>query len=168
MGKADGYIKISVDIGKTALQKKLLAIMSDRHSKEEVHKELGEFCEPFVPKKSGELRKSMHATATGVSWSTPYAHYQYEGEVYGPNLPIIARGDPTNRIWGWYSRKPKHPTGRELGVPGVWRGWKFGYSEPGTAHHWFDVAVRSRGMRAYTNRVTNILKRRAKRLNKEW
>ena len=35
----------------------------------------------FVPMQSGALRGSMYADAEGVHWNTPYAHYQYEGEV---------------------------------------------------------------------------------------
>ena len=49
-----------------------------------------------------------------VIWNTPYAHYQYMGEVYGPNIPII---DPeTGVLMGWFSPpgRPKHPTGEKL------------------------------------------------------
>lgn len=49
-----------------------------------------------------------------VAWNTPYAHYQYMGEVYGPNIPII---DPeTGVLMGYFSPpgRPKHPTGKKL------------------------------------------------------
>lgn len=49
-----------------------------------------------------------------VIWNTPYAHYQYMGIVYGPNIPRI---DPdTGILLGWFSPpgRPKHPTDREL------------------------------------------------------
>lgn len=47
-----------------------------------------------------------------VIWNTPYAHYQYMGIVYGPNIPIIQDGI----LMGWFSPpgRPKHPTDREL------------------------------------------------------
>ena len=47
-----------------------------------------------------------------VIWNTPYAHYQYMGIVYGPNIPIIEDGV----LMGWFSPpgRPKHPTDRKL------------------------------------------------------
>lgn len=41
---------------------------------------------------------------------TPYAHYLFIGEVYGPNIPIRENGI----ITGWWSPPVKHPTGRKL------------------------------------------------------
>lgn len=91
----------------------------------------------FVPMRSGVLRGSMYADAEGVHWSTPYAHYQYVGQVYEVNKPIYSRG----RIIGWYSPPgmSKVPSGRELGIPGELDGWVFGYTTPGTQHHWDEV-----------------------------
>lgn len=88
----------------------------------------------FVPMKSGALRGSMYADENGVHWGTPYAHYQYEGEVYGLNKAIYNKG----RIVGWKSSpgEEKYPTGRELGIPGELNGWVFGYTTAGTHHHW--------------------------------
>ena len=159
-------VKFHAEVPRTALQKRLLAVMSDRRAKEEVHKELGEYVNDYVPMKSGELRRSMHYTANSVSWNTPYARYQYEGVVWGPNKPIFSGG----RIIGWRDTplSARHPTSRMLGTPGYWKGWRFGYTTPGTTHHWWEKALQEKGMRGYTNRVTNILKRRARRLNKEW
>ena len=47
-----------------------------------------------------------------VVWNTPYAHYQYMGIVYGPNIPIIEDGI----LMGFFSPpgRPKHPTDRSL------------------------------------------------------
>lgn len=88
----------------------------------------------FVPMQSGALRGSMYADAEGVHWNTPYAHYQYEGEVYRPQKAIYYRG----RIIGWNTPAgtEKYPTGDELGLPGYLNGWTFGYTTPGTQHHW--------------------------------
>lgn len=159
-------LRFHIDIPRTTLQRRLLAVMSDRRAKEEVHKEIGEYVQDFVPMDSGQLRNSMHYTANSVTWDTPYARYQYEGEVWGPNKPIFSG----NTIVGWEDKplSTRHPTGRELGKPGYWKGWKFGYKTPGTTHHWWEEALQKKGMRGYTNRVTAILKRRARRLNKTW
>ena len=75
-------------------------------------------CLPYVPMDSGTLAKSAYgATEIGsgkVIYPGPYAHYQYYGEVYGPNIPVFEddSGTPT-RFFSPPGRK-KHPTGREL------------------------------------------------------
>lgn len=72
----------------------------------------------YVPWETGLLAKSPYA-ATDIGSGTvvypgPYAHYQYYGEVYGPNIPIFDddTGDPS----GFFSPpgQEKHPTGRDL------------------------------------------------------
>lgn len=159
-----GHLRLKAPLRPTVLQQKLFAITSNQDTRREAHRILGEMCNPYVPKKSGALRASMKAYPQTVRWEVPYAHYQYMGEVYGPNIPIITKGT----IVGWYSipGQKKHPTGRELGVPGEWMGWKFGYTTPNTKHHWFDEAMKDGGLRTYSLRVTNMLKKKAKELNK--
>ncbi len=72
----------------------------------------------YVPWETGLLGKSAYAaTAIGsgtVVYPGPYAHYQYFGEVYGPNIPIF--DDDTDEPSGWFSPpgQTKHPTGRDL------------------------------------------------------
>ena len=73
---------------------------------------------PYVPFKTGTLATSPYrASPPGsgkVIYETPYARYQYYGEVYGPNIPVFDddSGTPT-RFFSPPGRK-KHPTGREL------------------------------------------------------
>lgn len=72
----------------------------------------------YAPWDSGTLAKSAYgATEIGsgkVVYPGPYAHYQYYGEVYGPNIPVFEgdSGIPTR----FFSppRQKKHPTGRSL------------------------------------------------------
>ena len=76
-----------------------------------------DFCRPYVPA-SPERTLEFSAQASTeigsglVVWNTPYAHYQYMGIVYGPNIPILRDGI----LLGWFSPpgRPKHPTDREL------------------------------------------------------
>lgn len=76
------------------------------------------WCEPYCPMKTGVLTASARtATVLGsgqVVYNTPYAHYLYYGEVYGPNIPVFDddSGIPTR----YFSPKgaKKHPTGRPL------------------------------------------------------
>lgn len=85
---------------------------------------------PFVPFRQGALRNSVRypdgVYGGIVEYDTPYAHYQYESEVYGPNIPLK---DAQGNIIGWTSPPKKSPTGRRLQ-----------YHTPGTSDHWFDRA----------------------------
>lgn len=73
---------------------------------------------PYVPFDTGTLSRSPYAVTDfgsgEVVYPGPYAHYQYMGEVYGPNIPIM--DSETGDIVQWISRKGerKHPTGRQL------------------------------------------------------
>ena len=72
----------------------------------------------YVPWETGTLAKSAYgATRIGsgtVVYPGPYAHYQYYGEVYGPNIPVFEddSGVPT-RFFSPPGQK-KYPTGRPL------------------------------------------------------
>lgn len=72
----------------------------------------------YVPWETGTLGRSPYsATEIGsgeVVYPGPYAHYQYYGEVYGPNIPVFQ--DDTGEPTGYFSPpgRKKHPTGRPL------------------------------------------------------
>lgn len=72
----------------------------------------------YCPWESGLMAKSAYgATQIGsgrVIYPGPYAHYQYYGEIYGPNIPVFEddSGVPT-RFFSPPGQK-KHPTGRSL------------------------------------------------------
>ena len=78
-----------------------------------------DYCQPYVPASPDRTLEFSAQVSTDIGsgtviWNTPYAHYQYTGIVYGPNIPII---DPeTGVLMGWFSPpgRPKHPTDREL------------------------------------------------------
>lgn len=101
-------------------------------------------CEPLVPFQQGALRGSMwypDGISGGViEWNTPYAHYQYAGEVYGPNIPIK---DADGNLTGWWSPPDKEPTGSPIA-----------YHEPGTTDHWFEVS-KSRNLDSWVQLVRN-------------
>lgn len=72
-------------------------------------------CEPYVPFDEGVLTASA-STATDIGsglvvYNTPYAHYQYYGVVYGPNIPMTIGGEQTFRS---PSGAKKVPTGQKL------------------------------------------------------
>lgn len=73
---------------------------------------------PYCPWDNGTLARSPYtASPPGggqVIYQTPYAHYLYYGEIYGPNIPVFEddTGVPT-RFFSPAGQK-KHPTGRLL------------------------------------------------------
>lgn len=86
--------------------------------------------DPYIPFAQGGLRGSVRypdgVYGDSIEYDSPYAHYQYMGEVYGPNIP---RKDAEGNIIGWWSPPVKHPTGRPLE-----------YHTAGTGSHWFETA----------------------------
>ena len=115
----------------------------------------------YIPKKSGTLRKSGHpvykvggerdagGNGTGsvnIYWgdrgkSQKYAHYQFVGDVYGPNR---ARFYKNGKQKDWRSPKgvKKTNTGRKMGIPftkTLYGGRVVtvkGYTTPGTGYDW--------------------------------
>jgi len=67
---------------------------------------------PYVPMATGKLMSQVVITPGQIEHTVPYAHYQYTGEVYGPNYPITQNGT----VVGFFSPEGqvKHPTGRKL------------------------------------------------------
>lgn len=70
--------------------------------------------DPYVPADNLVLAQNVDVHVENgsgiVEYTSPYAHYQYQGEVYGPSYPIMDGGD----ITGWYSPPHKTPTGKKL------------------------------------------------------
>ena len=79
--------------------------------------EVAHQCDPYVPMSAGSaahMKDSVQIAPDGseITYPGPYAHYQYEGKVYGPNIPL-ADG-------GFFSPvAPKQPTGAELQYHGA-------------------------------------------------
>ena len=94
-------------------------------------------CFPYLPFDEGVLAGSANtATKIGsgeVIYDTPYARYQYYGEVYGPNIPIVENGV----VVGYWSPPEKHPTGRQLQYNTD--------KNPLAGSHWFDRAMADHG-----------------------
>lgn len=114
----------------------------------EVHNLFAKMMEPYVP--FGSDLANMEVTPDYVKYDTPYAHYHYEGKVYGPNIPIIQDGI----VVGWFSipGKKKEPTGADL---------KF--KKPKASAHW-DEAMLAERKEEFVTQIKEILKRRAREL----
>lgn len=69
----------------------------------------------YVPFREGVLYNQVNIIGEKgegvIEHTAPYAHYIYEGIVYGPNVPITQGGV----IVGYFSPEaPKHPTGKQM------------------------------------------------------
>ena len=69
----------------------------------------------YVPFREGVLYNQVNITGGKskgtIEHTAPYAHYIYEGVVYGPNVPITQGGV----IVGYFSPEaPKHSTGQQM------------------------------------------------------
>lgn len=71
--------------------------------------------DPYIPFSQGGLAGSVEypkGIAGGeIMYNTPYAHYVYKAEIYGPNIPEY---DSEGHLIGFWSPKNKYPTGREM------------------------------------------------------
>lgn len=72
------------------------------------------YMDKYTPMRTGALiRSATLGTKIGsgrIVYNSPYARYQYYGEIYGPNIPVYKDGE----LMGWFSPPKKHPTGREI------------------------------------------------------
>lgn len=173
-----GGLRMKAEIPATKLQEDLMAIVDNPKTGREIHQALKDALKPYVPRDTGKLYETAKVYPKSLRFIQPYAHYQYQGVVYGPNF--IGWLSPST--FGWRSRKgmKKHPTDRELGTPGkgVFKPmfgqqynkspitWTFGYTTPGTHHHWLDEMMKH-NKRGFHIRCTNVLKKRAKELSKK-
>ena len=80
-------------------------------------------CDEYIPMQQGALRGSVNYPdgiyGGEIAWNTPYAHYQYMGELY-----LTEDG----RSFAFRGER-KYPTGLPLQQ-----------HHPGTADHWFEAA----------------------------
>lgn len=166
-------IKVNTQNVETALQKTLKTIVTDEQTLKGVNTIIADAAEKYIPLgKTGNLSNPKYRTIgpKTITWGTGlgYAKYQYYGEVYGPNRPRFEKGN-TSRIVGWYSPELKYPTGRTLGTPRFLYNrkgqvvWKFGYSTPGTRHHWV-AEMWDHDSRIVNIKITKYLQRRKKEL----
>lgn len=143
-------VNIQVSHFRTNKQQELLKLLNDNSVRKEINTIIKDAINNFVPYDEGGLRRSALVTHKSITWgrNLGYAHYQYEGQVYGPNIPVIKNGE----IVRWVSPpgKKKYPTGRRLR-----------YSTPGTQDHW-DEAFKGPVKLATNQEITRYLKRLCK------
>lgn len=181
------FLNITLQFDEKAIGAKISDLANDEITMKQIHTAFAKIIDPFVPMRQGILASSATPTKDYVEYAGPYAHYQYMGEVYGPNYPGLEKGGTP----GWRSpsgKGSKHPTGREIGKEGsatlfpVWKiedgqyvkptaddgmiEWEFGYTKqhhPNASHHWDKKAMETE-LPKFEKAVENILRRRAKEM----
>lgn len=105
-------IELHAKINTNALQSRIQDAVIDSRTGTAVHNLLAKMCDPYVPFLEGPLSQTVEVYHDKIRYTQPYARYQYYGEVYGPNIPIVQDG----MIVGWFSPpgQKKHPTGRAI------------------------------------------------------
>lgn len=75
--------------------------------------EVKRLSDKYTPMQQGALQDQAQIASDGsqIVYTAPYAHYQWYGEVYGPNY--------TNGERFWSGNAPKKPTGRKLTYNGA-------------------------------------------------
>lgn len=93
--------------------------------------------DPYVPADNLVLAQNIQITADDdcghVTYNSQYAHYQYTGEVYGPNYPLTDGGE----VVGFWSPPHKTPTGKHLEYST--------FRHPLATDHWDKAMTTARG-----------------------
>ena len=103
---------------------------------------------PYVPKDSGTLSQNYTTKPWKVTYTSPYAHYQYVGVVYGPSYPIFENGT----VVGFYSPKgkKKHPTEKSI---------KYSKKQHPLATSKWDKAAKASKGNVIAREIENFIKR---------
>ena len=70
--------RVDVDIEDLGIQQKVENLLDDTLMLQ-IHAAFERYCDPYVPYLHGPLSRTAQASAKGVKYVQPYAHYQYEG-----------------------------------------------------------------------------------------
>lgn len=139
-------VKISVNVDQKRLKEKLLDLVNDPATMLAAHNLLYKKMDPYVPFDTGTMAQSVEITSQHVRYTQPYAHYMYEGIVYGPNIPIIENGV----VVGFFSRPgvTKTPTGKYIVYDKT--------HHPLATRHWDEAMMRAEG-ESFTKQLEKLL-----------
>ena len=141
-------MKFEAEVNLVPIQTKFANIQNNDEVMLLIHNALAKEMNPYVPMETGTLAQSVIITSKYVEYVQPYAHYQYTGIVYGPNIPITEAGV----ITGWFSppgKGSKHPTGAPINYSTDFH--------PLATHHWDKAMMRDRG-KVFVKEVERIIK----------
>lgn len=145
---------IYINFDDKKIQRKVKKILNNE-TKYQIADLAAKMMEPYVPMDTGTLFREFEIKLNplGIEYTTPYAHYMYEGIVYGPNIPIIEKYGDTSVITGWYSipGQQKHPMGRVLHYNKE--------HHPLATNHWDEAMMEDKSDEFYAE-VSAIIQRR--------
>lgn len=106
-------MKIKVNVNAAAVLRKR-GLGDSTKAKKYLASTVKRLCDPYVPMSAGSgahMKNQAEINESGgvveLRYPGPYAHYQYVGEVMGPNYT-----DGKGRFWS--GKAPKHYTGRAI------------------------------------------------------
>lgn len=104
---------IEININLSGVTQNINKVITDDATLIAVHNLFAKLINPWVPMDEGVLSQTVEINKDFIRYNTPYAHYQYIGMIYGPNIP---KKDEDGNIIGWWSPpgKKKNPTGRPI------------------------------------------------------
>lgn len=105
--------KINVSVNISDIERKVDSVIENKNVMKDIHKLLYEYCDPYVPQESGNMRSKTLVTPEYVHYNVPYAHYLYRGIKYSPNYFIDLKiGD--ERVPAFFTPKgtTKTPSGQ--------------------------------------------------------
>lgn len=107
---ADIYFNAEVAVDVNKLTKQFEGLLDDT-TMLEIYNLWAKMIEPYVPMESGMLAHGYEITPNYLKYPGPYAHYQYMGIVYGPNIPLFENGELVGfrSPPGKGSKSPKDP-----------------------------------------------------------
>lgn len=87
-------VKVTVDLN-TAKIMKARGLGGDNRAQIYLASEVKRLCDPYVPMQQGHLKNLAVVASDGSSltYTQPYAHYQYKGEVMAGRAPKHYTGD---------------------------------------------------------------------------
>lgn len=165
-------IDIEVQINDDSIRRKAVSLFDDV-TMLRIHEAFAKHINDYVPFNEGMLAQDITISAGYVRYDSVYAHYQYMGIVYAPNIP---QWDEDGYVTGWRSppgKGTKYPTDRKLGVQRDWVNngkvvWHFGYDltrHPLATAEWDKVALANPAIKKkFEQDIANILALRAREL----
>lgn len=166
-------VKVTVNV--KAIEDKLNRVIHDDETMKAVHTEFAKYCVPYTPMYTGTMSQSIEIDGEikpehkkkdprtlgeayqvfkdYVHYVQPYAHYQYTGEVYGPNIPF--KDEDGFIYWRSPKDKKKYPTGRQLQYN------KEGHEK--ASKEWDKAMMADKGEQ-FLQSVKNILSKKAREL----
>lgn len=79
-------LKVKVEVDVSGIADRFNELCQDKQLKLSLHQLLAKKCDPYVPRLTGMLSKTVEITPEYIEYVQPYAHYQYHGVGFNHTL----------------------------------------------------------------------------------